>query len=390
MYPDLSYILHALIGTDQGNWTSIIKTFGFFLALVFLVGGFFFHLEVKRKEKEGLLQGVKENYIQGGPASISSIITNALIGLVLGAKIPYIASHFDEFKLDGAGVLFSSKGNLLTGLLGAAAFGFYTWWEGSRNGSDKPIAATKIVMPHERTMDLVILAAISGIVGSKIFAIIETLDEFWKDPIGMFFSGSGMAVYGGLIGAFVVLYFYVRKKNIAPLHLMDAAAPSLILGYAIGRLGCHFSGDGDWGIVSELASRPGWLAWLPDTLWSFDYPYNVIREGVPIEGCEGHYCRRLPNPVYPTSVYETTFGVLAFGLLWFLRKKIKIAGVLFFLYLTINGFERYFIEKIRVNDRYTFLGFESTQAQIIAMGFISVGLSGIFYLWWRHRKNASA
>jgi len=388
MYPDLSYIMHALIGTAQGNAFSVVKTFGLFLAMVFVVSGFFFNKELKRKEKEGLLEGSEEEEVVGGPAPLSQLIVNGLVGFVLGSKIPYIMANFDEFKLDGASVLFSGKGNILTGILGAIALGGFTWYEFNKNKLDKPKVKKKLVMPHERSLDLVIMAAVSGIIGSKIFAIIDDFDQFLLDPFGTFFSGSGMAIYGGLIGAFVFLFFYCRSKKLKVIHLMDSAAPLLLLGYAIGRLGCHFSGDGDWGIVSNFAARPDWLAAFPDWLWGFDYPNNVNNDGVRIEGCTGHYCHKLPEPVYPTSVYEAIYGVTAFLIFWALRTKIKIAGVLFFMYLTLNGIERYLIEIVRVNDRGDyFFGISMTQAQGIAVFFVLAGIIGILVLWWRNKSG---
>lgn len=388
MYPDLSYIMHALIGTDQGNFFSVVKTFGLFLALVFVVSGYFFNKDLKRKEKEGLLTGKEEEELVGAPAPLSSLIVNGIVGFILGAKIPYIMSNFDEFKLDGASVLFSSKGNLLTGILGALALAGFTYYDFNKRKLDKPVLRKKLVMPHERSLDLIIMAAVSGIIGSKIFAIIDDYDQFLLDPFGTFFSGSGMAIYGGLIGGFVFLFFYCRRQKLKSIHLMDAAAPVLLLGYAIGRLGCHFSGDGDWGIVSNFAARPDFLAILPDWFWGFDYPNNVNNDGIPIEGCTGHYCHKLPEPVYPTSIYEAIYGVTAFCVFWALRTKVKIAGFLFFMYLLLNGIERYFIEIIRVNDvgEY-FFGIPMTQAQGIAVLFVLAGIVGMLVLWWRHKSG---
>jgi len=388
MYPDLSYIMHALIGTAQGNAFSIVKTFGLFLAFVFIVSGFFFNKDLKRKEEEGLLEGTEEEEIIGAPAPISALIVNALVGFVLGAKIPYIIANFDEFKLDGASVLFSSKGNFLTGILGGIALAGFTWYDFNKRKLDPPVIKKKLVLPHERSLDLVIMAAVSGIVGAKVFAIIDDFDQFLLDPFGTFFSGSGMAIYGGLIGAFVFLFFYCKKIGLKVIHIMDAGAPVLLLGYAIGRLGCHFSGDGDWGIVSDFAARPGFLAAFPDWFWGFDYPNNVNNDGVEIPGCTGHYCHKLPEPVYPTSIYEAIYGVTAFLIFWALRTKIKIAGLLFFMYLVLNGVERYLIEIIRVNDvgNY-FFGLPMTQAQGIAVIFILCGLVGMGFLWWRHKSG---
>ena len=151
----------------------------------------------------------------------------------------------------------------------------------------EPVTKTIPLYPHHLIGDITIIAAISGLVGAKIFALIEDLPTFFADPVGTFFSGSGLAIYGGLIGGFVGVSIYLKKKQIPVVHVLDAVAPALIIAYGIGRLGCHFSGDGDWGIVNTLAQPSWWF--LPDWLWAYDYPQNVLREGVFIEGCEVKY-----------------------------------------------------------------------------------------------------
>jgi prolipoprotein diacylglyceryltransferase len=147
--------------------------------------------------------------------------------------------------------------------------------------------------------------------------------------------------------------------------------PTMMFAYAAGRVGCQVSGDGDWGIVN-LKPKP--FSWLPDWLWAYNYPHNVIGEGVPIKGCTGPYCNQLIPPVYPTPLYEIIVCLGLFFLLWFSRKKIKVSGQLFGLYLFLNGLERFFIEMIRVNTRYDFLPFKPTQAELIALLLIISGI----------------
>ena len=168
---------------------------------------------------------------------------------------------------------------------------------------------------------------------------------------------------------------------------MDAAAPGLMLAYGIGRLGCQVSGDGDWGIAN-IAPKPGWI---PQWLWSYDYPNNVnavlgphrggyvgqpITDGTCFEG----YCTHLVPGVFPTPLYETIMCLLLFAALWWLRKRISLPGVLFSVYLIMNGVERFLIEKIRVNE--PFLG-SWTQAEVISTSLIILGTAGI--LWSRNR-----
>ncbi len=158
---------------------------------------------------------------------------------------------------------------------------------------------------------------------------------------------------------------------------MDAVAPALMLAYGVGRLGCHVSGDGDWGIVNNTAAPN----WMPDWLWSYNYPNNVLGEGVLIPECiYDDYCYQLLNPVYPTPLYETMASILFFIILWKLRPRLKIAGQLFFIYLIFNGVERFFVEKIRINEVYNISGWAITQAEIISVTFIVIGVIGFFRL----------
>ena len=144
-----------------------------------------------------------------------------------------------------------------------------------------------------------------------------------------------------------------------------------MLAYALGRIGCQVSGDGDWGIPN-LHAKP--LSFIPDWCWAYRYPNNVVGEGIPISGCTGPYCNQLPIPVYPTALYEIVACLILFFILWSVRKRIKIPGQLAGLYLVFNGMERFFIEKIRVNTKYESLPFRPTQAEIISVLLIIAGV----------------
>jgi prolipoprotein diacylglyceryltransferase len=155
-----------------------------------------------------------------------------------------------------------------------------------------------------------------------------------------------------------------------------------MLAYGIGRIGCQVAGDGDWGIVNTY-SKP--LSWIPDWLWAYDYPHNVNKEGVPLLNCTwGDYCYHLPAPVFPTPLYEIAMALLLFALLWSIRKKVKVTGRLFAIYLIANGIERFLIEHIRVNTKYDIFGFHPTQAEIISSCLIVFGIFLYLYapkLW---------
>jgi prolipoprotein diacylglyceryltransferase len=158
-----------------------------------------------------------------------------------------------------------------------------------------------------------------------------------------------------------------------------------MLAYGVGRLGCHFAGDGDWGIPSDLANKP---SFLPDWMWAYHYPHNVLKMDTPINGCEadqwGDYCYQLGQAAYPTPLYEAITCILLFGVLWLLRKKIRVPGRIFALYLIFNGLERFFVEKIRVNSRLDLFGFHPTQAEVIST---SLFLSGTLLWFWLGRRK---
>ncbi len=392
MYPDFSYLFHKWFGTDPDNWLSLIKTFGFFLAMAFVAAGIVVHKELRRKAADGLLKGSLVRTTVGAQPTLAEAFFPGLLGFFLGYKIPYIISNLAVFKADAASIILSPSGNFLGGIIGALLIGAFWYWDRKRLVLDTPKVVESTVYPHDKTGDLIIAAAISGIIGSKLFAIVdpEIWPEFVADPVGTFFSGSGMAFFGGLIGGFLFIFWYCKRKKIAVIHIMDAAAPALILAYGVGRLGCHFSGDGDWGIVSELANKPAWMSFLPDWLYAYDYPNNVINskghEFLMIEGCEARYCTKLSPMVYPTSVYEFLMALVIFAILWSIRKRVQIAGGLFSIYLIFVGIERFFIERFRVNESYNSFGVDLTQAEIIALILIVLGIG--FGLLVRQRHKA--
>ncbi|OAV43460.1 prolipoprotein diacylglyceryl transferase [Lewinella sp. 4G2] len=247
--------------------------------------------------------------------------------------------------------------------------------KGQKQGGGK--AETYTVYPSDRVGPITLAAAFGGLLGAKVFAIIEYLPRFFEDPIYVLLSGSGLAIYGGLIGGAAAVWWYARKHDIKILPLADAVAPGLIIAYGVGRLGCQLSGDGDWGIVA--GPQPNWW-FLPDWMWSSTFPHNVLERGVAIPGCTWEYCKELPAAVYPTSIYEFLMAMAIGALLWGLRKRYTaIPGMLISIYLVLNGIERFFIEFIRVNDRYDVLGVALSQAQLIAIGFMIAGGLGIYF-----------
>lgn len=221
-----------------------------------------------------------------------------------------------------------------------------------------------------------IFAVTCGLIGSKVIVLLENLSDFINTPIDTFFN-TGIAAYGGLIFGALGSYLYFRRYKIPFLYVLDAVSPGLFLSYATARIGCHLSGDGCWGITAS--DKPKWW-FLPDWVWSYNFPHNVLKQGIDMEGCNFLYNKQLAIAVFPTSFYELVTCFLLFLLLWHLSKSIKQTGLLFCIYLIMNGIERFFIEFIRINEKYKIFIFYLSQAQIIAIGIICIGIILYAYL----------
>ncbi|NTW34054.1 MAG: prolipoprotein diacylglyceryl transferase [Bacteroidetes bacterium] len=385
MYPTVSDLIKDIFGIYI---PLPIQSFGLFVAISFIISAFLIMEELKRKENLGVISVVKKKILIGKPASASELLIMALLGFVLGYKLLEIVFNYTYFASNPQTFIFSSEGNIYGGIIGAFITAYLRYREKQKQKLEKPYWDEVIVHPFELTGNIIMYAAVFGIIGSKIFNSLENIDDFISDPFGSLFSFSGLTFYGGFIIAAIVIIIYTKKKNIPPLVIADIAAPSLILGYAIGRIGCQVAGDGDWGIVNTMI-KPDWLAFLPDWLWAYNYPHNVLSEGIAIPGCVGKHCFMLDPPVFPTPIYETIICTLFFIILWSIRKKITTTGVMFAIFLMMNGVERFFIEKIRVNNKYHIFGKGVTQAEIISAILFFAGVVLLIYILNKKKKNNS-
>lgn len=386
MYPSLYYAIKDLIGLDL-PFLKMVQSFGFFVALAFLAAAYVWTLELKRKEQLGLLGFTTKKTLKGEKASTTDLFISGIIGFLLGYKLLFIALNFSDFTENTQAFILSTEGNIFGGLIGAAISAYLKYREKEKEKLDKPIWVEEKMQAHQLVGNMTMIAAIAGLLGAKIFHNLENWDYFIADPIGSLLSFSGLTMYGGLICGSICVIYYAHKNNITITHLIDSSAPAIMLGYAVGRIGCHVSGDGDWGIANT-SPKPNWLNWAPDWLWSYDYAHNVNSEGVPLADCIGEkYCTHLDPAVFPTPLYETMMCLALFGILWYLRKKITTPGMLFSIYLVLNGTERFFIEKIRVNTLYHVGNFAFTQAELIATILFLTGIVGIFYFKKREKKT---
>ena len=215
---------------------------------------------------------------------------------------------------------------------------------------------------HRVVPDLVVLSSVAGIVGARVFYIADHFGGFMLDPAALIFTRSGFSIYGGLTFGFLAGILFLRRQRIRILPVLDAVAPSLMLGYGIGRLGCQVAGDGDWGITAHLSLKPGWL---PDWMWAQTYEGNILGVKIPEPG------------VYPTPLFEFAAAILLFFVLLALRSRHASPGYLFSVYLLFAGFERLLIEKIRINAEHDVFGYLLTQAEAISLAVIGIGLLGV-------------
>ena len=218
-------------------------------------------------------------------------------------------------------------------------------------------------------IDITIIAVFCGIAGSKLLFIIENLDEFYLNPIKIAFSTGGFTFLGGLVLSFIASWIYIRKRKYNFLQAADAVAPSLIIAYGIGRIGCHLAGDGDYGIPTNLP-------------WGMNYENGIVPPTHLFNGTE--YATSFPHnifpnntPLHPTPIYEFLASLLIFLALWKFRKSNWKDGKIIMLYFILSSLSRFLVEFIRLNPRILW---GLSEAQIIAAVIFMIGISGFIYL----------
>ena len=211
---------------------------------------------------------------------------------------------------------------------------------------------------HDEGFLIIGIAGLAGIVGARLYHVLETPRELIADP-SMLISRFGFAWFGGFLGGLVALVFLARSFKIPTLTFMDLCSPAAAVGYAIGRIGCLLSGDGDYGVPTTLP-------------WSMSFPNGVVPT---IER------------VHPTPIYELLIWLVIAVILWQAEKKFLSGagskGEIFCGYLILTGMARFLIEFIRINPR-SFLGLSNAQTASL----LSVIAGAI--LFWRVRSRLPA
>ena len=234
---------------------------------------------------------------------------------------------------------------------------------------------------------MVAVPCIAGLVGAKLYHVLETPRDLFADP-RILISQYGFAWFGGFLGGFIAFVLLARHYRIPLLQMFDAASPAAALGYGIGRIGCLVSGDGDYGIPTSLP-------------WGMSFPNGLVPT---------------TQKVHPTPIYELIVAIFIFWWLWKLggrqarvattaetasdakvgdqsaQKKLKRGlanknmwpprGEVFAQYLILTGVARFLVEFIRINPR-SFFGM--TNAQAAALASIIIGIA----LMWHLRKQAA-
>jgi len=231
------------------------------------------------------------------------------------------------------------------------------------------VAATKKTpkVPSERVHQdegflIVTVAGMAGLLGARLYHVLETPREFFADPWPMLFTRYGFAWFGGFLGGFLALIFLARHFKVPLLEFFDICAPAATVGYAIGRIGCLLSGDGDYGRPTSLP-------------WGMAFPNGVVpttdtcvQWGWPAD------CR-----VHPTPIYEFLIWMAIAAFLWHMGAKAvrgpKAKGEIFCNYLILTGLARFLVEFLRINPR-SFFGLSNAQAASL----VSI-LVGAVLLW---------
>jgi len=386
MYPNFYFLFEDLFGVE---WSALVfvNTFGFFVAMGFLVANYFMAKELKRKEAQGLISARINKVKMGGPLSTVDLISNAVVGFLIGWKFIYLLVNANELFDDPQSHILSSEGSIVLGIITAIIAVLWKYYDVRKIAAKYPVATMvdQTTRPYQLMGGVTLVAAVAGFIGAKLFDHLEHWDQFVQNPLGAFLDPfSGLTFYGGLIMGGAAVLWYAQKNGVHWRHMLDVGGPAMMVAYAVGRIGCHMSGDGDWGIVNT-AAKPGGFKWLPDWLWSYQYPNNVARICDPITGvrCQEGQDVILSMGVWPTPIFETIVCTILFVILWSMRKRISVPGVMFGVYMIFAGLERFFIEKIRVNIKYHFGSLDITQAELISVAMMLIGAFAIWYF----RKN---
>jgi len=208
--------------------------------------------------------------------------------------------------------------------------------EAERNGISK-----------EKIEDYFLYAVFGSVIGARLYYVAFTEpSQFWRNPFSVFaIWEGGLAIHGAILGGLIVAFFYTRRHRIQFAKFADTLAPSVILGQAIGRIGCFLNGDAH-GYPTDL---PWGIVYAPESPAGLMFPGQAL---------------------HPTQLYEMILNLAIFSVLWKMRKRIKTRGSLFILYIILYSAARIFVEHFRA-DKLTYFGNISAAQSIGVMGLVA-------------------
>jgi phosphatidylglycerol:prolipoprotein diacylglycerol transferase len=200
---------------------------------------------------------------------------------------------------------------------------------------------------------MVAIALVAGIVGAKLWHVLDTPEEFRTEGWRVLWDTAGFAWYGGMLFGIMALVVQGLYAKIGALRTLDLCAPAAAIGYGIGRIGCFLSGDGCYGIVIQPVHLFG-ITFHP---WGMAFPHGIEPIGV---------------PVYPTPLYELGAGLLIGCYLWWRGGKPHAVGAILGQYLALAGLARFLVEFIRRNPKVLW---GLSNAQLASAGAVVVGVA---------------
>jgi len=249
-----------------------------------------------------------------------------------------------------------------------------------RRGLDPAIANT-----------VTILAVLFGISGAKFLYLLEEFQAFRADPIHMTFSAGGLTWYGGFLLALLAVSVYIRWKKVPFMKVWDCLGIALILAYGVGRVGCHLSGDGDYGqptklpwgtIYAEGTAKPTMMLeeyFNREPAMREQWHYDSLRVMVGGKDRMGHLYTKFDaqTPLHPTPLYELVLGIAGFFILLAVEKRDLVPGQLFMVYLMLSSTFRFAVEFLRLQPR---IAFGLSEAQLFSVAIFALGVAGFMIL----------
>ncbi|MCB2154929.1 prolipoprotein diacylglyceryl transferase [bacterium] len=233
----------------------------------------------------------------------------------------------------------------------------------------------------DRVFDLALVAVIGGLVSARIFFIFLEWETFKTDPMSILLSRTGFVFLGGLIGAVICCIIFLRWRKIPILPMGDIVAPSIAIGHAFGRIGCHFAGccfggqcNSPFAIHIEPHTQPNGLPF-----------YNAFEDqlsrGVIPPGA-GHSLG-----IWPVQLMESAgLFLIGFALLWFATRP-RRPGQTLALYVIGYALLRFLLEFLRGDaERGLWLGGLLSTSQILSLLMVPIGVG---LLWWSHKQPIS-